>query len=279
MDERNKPPLKAMTLEECVKELSQGLLPGEDALFYDINRFGKPRPAPPSEQVIYEPPTQIATEQDPVRWAEQCARARTSDGEEEHATVVLDTSLSESLGDETRKISPAPNPRDIETSPDAAAIANKKRATARARKQTKELIVALSIAIAGLAGVWFVLTPGSRVKGGASAASQTPASASPIARALAPALVDTGAAAPPTAAEVRTKAPTSQKLESASRSHETYASPGAVSPLPTSTTRAPMESRRATSAPATSTAPKPSGTEDDDLLLFTAPKNRATSRH
>ncbi len=48
-----------LTLEEARAKLAEGLLPGEDLLFYDLSRFGKPKPAQPSEVEVYEPPREI----------------------------------------------------------------------------------------------------------------------------------------------------------------------------------------------------------------------------
>jgi hypothetical protein len=56
MDGSRRKEAKPLTFEEARAKLAQGLKPGEDILFYDMNRFGNRRPAEPSEVEVYEPP-------------------------------------------------------------------------------------------------------------------------------------------------------------------------------------------------------------------------------
>src|SRR5260370_25833386 len=51
--------VKGLSLEEARRELEKDLKPGEDALYYDLDRFGKPREAPPSDVVQYAPPQHV----------------------------------------------------------------------------------------------------------------------------------------------------------------------------------------------------------------------------
>src|SRR5947209_2537572 len=118
MDDRKKPGLESKTLDELVAELSEGLLPGEDVAFYDINRFAKRKPAPPSEQVIYAPPAELATE----RNTPDQANVAGSTPEPESATVVLDTPIRTKALEATVRL-PRLDPADAETLPDEKAVA------------------------------------------------------------------------------------------------------------------------------------------------------------
>jgi hypothetical protein len=51
--------VKGLSIEEARAKLEEGLKPGEDALFYDMDRFSKPRPAPPSDVQDYAPPHHV----------------------------------------------------------------------------------------------------------------------------------------------------------------------------------------------------------------------------
>jgi len=53
-------PGQPLTIEDVRARLSEGLRPGEDILFYDMDRFGERRPAQPSEREVYEPPRKLA---------------------------------------------------------------------------------------------------------------------------------------------------------------------------------------------------------------------------
>jgi hypothetical protein len=57
------PEVKALSQEEVRAKLADGLLPGEDVLFYDMQRYGARRAAEPSEVALYEPP-QLLTDPD-----------------------------------------------------------------------------------------------------------------------------------------------------------------------------------------------------------------------
>lgn len=55
---------KPLTIDDVRARLAEGLRPGEDLLFYDLNRFGERRPAQPSEMEVYEPPRELAAPKD-----------------------------------------------------------------------------------------------------------------------------------------------------------------------------------------------------------------------
>lgn len=58
--------VKGLSMEEARAKLEEGLKPGEDALFYDMDRFSKPRPAPPSDVRDYAPPRHVVLPMDLV---------------------------------------------------------------------------------------------------------------------------------------------------------------------------------------------------------------------
>jgi hypothetical protein len=153
MNDRNKPTPKPLTTGEIRRKLSEGLRPGEDPLFYDVARFARARPAPPSEQALYVPPTPIV--RSPADELQQDRHAPA--GSLGEASVMFDTDIRNEL-----KAVALPTAdmrvREADTEPTGRG-ANEKRLQLLARGRTRDIGFSLALfAILSLAA-WLVLAP------------------------------------------------------------------------------------------------------------------------